>query len=149
MLKISMAALLALASCTQAAGPSSDRTRILPGSMKDALLDQCSRATPSKGEGTWQPNEIQVAELEKALPAALRAEQPNEDWSDVPSGYLRHYVGIVRGGRRFIYGSFAPYDPLLAGPDVHMVCDGGPAFFGAEYDVERAVFKHLAFNGSA
>jgi hypothetical protein len=29
-----------------------------------------------------------------------------------------------------------------------IVCDGGPQFFGAEYDVEAGRISHLAFNGS-
>jgi len=27
------------------------------------------------------------------------------------------------------------------------MCDGGPGFFGAEYDVEKDAISHLAFNG--
>jgi len=29
-----------------------------------------------------------------------------------------------------------------------MVCDGGPAFFGVEYDVAARRFTHFGFNGS-
>ena len=30
-----------------------------------------------------------------------------------------------------------------------MVCDGGPAFFGVEYDPKTKTFTHFAFNGIA
>ena len=30
-----------------------------------------------------------------------------------------------------------------------IVCDGGPSFFGVEYDVERGQFTHIAYNGMA
>ncbi len=51
-------------------------------------------------------------------------------------------------GRRKIYGNFAPLGIGIGnrrGPV--MVCDGGPAFFGVEYDVERREITGLAFNG--
>jgi hypothetical protein len=28
-----------------------------------------------------------------------------------------------------------------------MVCDGGPAFFGIEYDPQTNTFDHFAYNG--
>ena len=49
----------------------------------------------------------------------------------------------IRGGRRFLYGNFYPRSADEVSPDPDqwrrepvMVCDGGPAFFGVEYDVE-------------
>jgi hypothetical protein len=30
-----------------------------------------------------------------------------------------------------------------------MVCDGGNAFFGVEYDPKTKAFTHLVFNGTA
>jgi hypothetical protein len=71
-----------------------------------------------------------------------------------PQGWRRQYGGFLRGGRRFIYGNFFPHE---AGDDrpadndwrhaPMMVCDGGHAFFGVEYDVEGRRFTHLGFNG--
>ena len=75
--------------------------------------------------------------------------------ADAPNGWLRQYVGIVRGGRRFVYGNFFPRSVTRYGDagrwrrEPVMVCDGGPAFFGIEYDVESGTFTQLGFNGLA
>ena len=69
-----------------------------------------------------------------------------------PNGLARQYVGVVRDGRRFIYGNFFPrgmYSDNRWRESLIVICDGGPDFFGIEYDVERKEFSHLAFNGSA
>ena len=84
-----------------------------------------------------------------------RTQHPNgaPDWSKAPQGWRRQYVGLVRGGRRFLYGNFYPRsaDEYRQDPDQWrrepvMVCDGGPAFFGVEYDVESGRFTHFGFN---
>jgi predicted small lipoprotein YifL len=136
---------------------------ILPGSAAAEMLHQCSRQSPAPGESNWMPASGDIAVLEAALANALQPRQeirgrhfPNEpDWARVPQGWRRQYVGIVRGGRRFIYGNFYPRRPdgtpppgeeqWRAGPIV--VCDGGPVFFGVEYDVEAGRFSQIAFNG--
>lgn len=118
------------------------------------MLNQCSRSSPALGEGTWQPAEADVVDMEMLLPSAL-AEAPEAqgfDFSDVLGRWQRQYVGVVRGGKRFIYGNFFPLHPddefaaLRERPMI--VCDGGPAFFGAEYDVDADRISHLSFNGS-
>ena len=114
--------------------------------------------SPANGEATWQPGAADIAALEAALPAALAAQKPTgaPDWSRAPQGWRRQYVGLVRGGRRFLYGNFYPRsaDEYRQDPDQWrrepvMVCDGGPAFFGVEYDVEAGRFTHFGFNGMA
>ena len=129
---------------------------ILDGRTVATLLRQCSRATPAPGDGTWQPSPEDVAALEAGLPAALAAAGRSEV-RGAPQGWRRQYVGIVRGGRRFIYGNFFPhavandYGPSNADRwrrEPTLICDGGPAFFGVEYDVAARRFTHLAFNGA-
>ncbi len=117
-----------------------------------AMLRQCSRAAPVPGEGSWRPAPADIAALEAALHAGLAAQgRSGPDWSRAPDGWLRQYVGILRGGRRFIYGNFVP---AAFGEEGRwrdapvIICDGGPQFFGAEYDVEARRFSHFAFNGS-
>lgn len=124
---------------------------ILDGSRMPVLLRQCSRTTPNAGEGTWQPNVADIIGLEAALPAALAGTAHAAELARAPQGWERQYGGIVRGGRRFIYGNFAPAGtgPDHASPDmVQAVCDGGPVYFGVEYDVDARRFSHLAFNGA-
>lgn len=131
---------------------------ILPAGAMAGLLRQCSRGTPEPGQSTWQPGGADIAALEAALPAALRAERAaaGQDWGRFPEGWRRQYGGIVRGGRRFVYGNFYPRraddyasDPNQWRHEPVMVCDGGAAFFGVEYDVEAGRFTHFGFNGSA
>ena len=133
---------------------------ILPGDQVTAMLRQCSREAPEAGETNWQPGAADIEALEAALPAALRERPetrgnhpPAFDWSSAPEGWNRQYVGIVRGGRRFVYGNF--YPRRLYGEDAMpnstrpvLICDGGSVFFGVEYDVEARRFTHLAFNGA-
>jgi hypothetical protein len=128
---------------------------ILDAGAVPAMLRQCSRAAPAAGEGSWRPGPADIAALEAALPAGLAAQnRPGVDWSRAPEGWLRQYVGLLRGGRRFIYGNFVPAslggdDPAGRWRDAPaIICDGGPAFFGVEYDVEARRFTHFAFNGS-
>jgi hypothetical protein len=122
--------------------------RIFTGASVARMLHQCSRPAPEAGEANWTPRAADIIALETALPAALKAEQRSRDWSAFPQDYMRQYVGIVRKGRRYVYGNFAPRHgggPATDKPII--VCDGGASFFGAEYDVGARKISHLAFNG--
>ena len=140
---------------------------ILPDAVGGQLLLQCSRPAPVKGEGGFQPDPADIAALEAGLAQAIAhrdAYPPNIggravpmpgslDLLQAPKGFKRQYAGIIRGGRRYIYGNFFPaseftgdgHNDLASSPVA--VCDGGPAFFGAEFDIAAGRFTHLAFNG--
>jgi hypothetical protein len=142
-----------------------DSAVVLDGKMARPLLRQCSRDAPRAGERTWQPDAAQIAQLEAALPEALKAAQARKaayrkranrlsfqvglDWSKTPSGWRRQYVGLVRAGHRLIYGNYFRSD---LGDEQHwrtepvIACDGGALFFGVEYDVDARRFTHVAFN---
>lgn len=130
---------------------------VLPESAIETVIRQCSRGAPAAGEASWQPGADQIAALEAALPAALVAStaRDDQDWSRFPGDWRRQYVGLVRGGRRYVYGNFFPRrlsDDIGPGrwrTDPVLVCDGGPAFFGVEYDVEAGRITRLDFNGVA
>ena len=128
---------------------------IFDAGQSKALLAQCSRHAPAPGEGGWLPSPGDIARLEGELPTALRT-SPNKagpDLAGAPQGWWRQYVGIVRNGRRSIYGNFfrASYysggDKWRTSPFV--VCDGGPTFFGVEYDAEKGKIIDIEFNGEA
>ncbi|HEY3948660.1 hypothetical protein [Phenylobacterium sp.] len=157
-------AALVLALATHAAAePMPAGAVVLPGRMAKEMLNQCSRATPEMGEATWQPTADDIVAFETALPEALSHTRPIERISWDPGKWARQYVGLVRHGHRYIYGNFAPAYILdehrklaeqsprlaerLAGP--FEICDGGPRFFGAEYDVEGHRFTQIDFNGVA
>lgn len=69
-------------------------------------------------------------------------------FSDIPAAYHRQYMGFVRDGRRFIYGNFAPreLEPSASNQPI-IVCDGGPQFFGVEYEPATRRFTLVSFNG--
>lgn len=146
---------LVLATATQArsSGPTSELPSyvIFDAKVGKDLFAQCSRSAPSAAD-YWTPGPADIARLEAALPAAL---PPATNWrgrilSNAPKGWLRQYIGFLRGGRRFIYGNFFPDTPdERAGwrQAPVMVCDGGPAYFGVEFDADRGAITDLEFNG--
>ncbi|NIJ18380.1 hypothetical protein FHS95_000049 [Sphingomonas naasensis] len=153
-----LAALLApllLIAQAQAAEPQTSGVVIFDAAKTKMMLEQCARSTPVAGEAGWKPQAGDIARLEAALPAALariRAAHPGA-LDGAPARWIRQYVGIVRGGRRYVYGNFAPGGEMFGKDrwrdEPLIVCDGGVGFFGAEFDVEIGNFTHLDFNGSA
>jgi hypothetical protein len=141
-----------LAASTAIAATREQSIAILSGNQVIAMLRQCSRPSPYAGEATWVPRIADVTALEAKLPARLSTER-FAALRKAPQGWARQYVGIVRGGRRYLYGNFFPADMLAeaAGSGWKRaplrVCDGGPAFFGVEFDVAAGHFTHVAFNG--
>lgn len=147
------AALLLALLLPQAAPTSDDFVIFAPGKAEE-LLRQCSRLTPKPGEGGWTPAAADVVRLEARLRGAFQVAAldayAQKALEGAPKGWIRQYVGIVRGGKRFIYGNFLPAGDGFAARWREQpidVCDGGPALFGAEYDVEMDAISHLAFNG--
>jgi len=77
------------------------------------------------------------------------------NFSRAPNGWRRQYVGYVRDGHRLVYGSFSPYTTSSnyegkswqTGYANARICDGGPSYFGVEFDVEKRVFTNIATNG--
>lgn len=140
--------ILLLAACTQGATGLPGGAKIFGGASVARMLNQCSRQAPPPGEGNWTPRAEDIVAFEALLPDALRAQRPERDWSAFPGQWVRQYVGIVRGGHRYVYGNFLPRHGDGPPQDkVAIVCDGGASFFGAEYDVEAGKLSHLAFNG--
>lgn len=148
-----------LASCSGLATQGVDvrgDAAILSADKVPELLNQCSRDTPPAGESTWRPEWRQIDALEAILPHAVASHDEGERLSSrqPPDGWIRQYVGIVRNGRRFIYGNYFPRSdtpplPLNDPTRLVLICDGGPAYFGVEYDVQTRRITHLAFNGVA
>ncbi len=119
-----------------------------------AMLRQCSRDTPSAGEASWDPGWSDIAPLESALPRALAL---SPEVASIPGGsslahsWRRQYVGIVRGGRRYIYGNFLNQAGLLGETDdwrrsPFTMCDGGGNYFGVEWDVSARRIDRLDLN---
>jgi hypothetical protein len=120
------------------------------------LLNQCSRGAPEPVETTWTPTDADIVQLESRLLDYLRQQRPAMYPAGQPVDLIRHYAGLVMKGRRVIYldaeirgpGSLPVGEyPTLPDRPFNGVCDGGPAFFGVEYDVEAKTFSHLLENG--
>lgn len=76
----------------------------------------------------------------------------------------RQYAGFVQNGHRLIYVNGFPDDAAEMFAEGKIVtcadhirwqyraivtCDGGPSFYGMEYDPQTRQFQHLQFNGEA
>ena len=162
--RISLIGLFLISSCSSAA-KIPDGAEVLPGSFVEAMLAQCSRASPERGEGTWVPEAFEISALEARISRELPNELQKSGWvsaKDVenfpvfPDEFQRQYVGIIRHGRKYIYGNFSPKDSFVDIPAEVMrrervitICDGGPVFFGVEFDPQARRFTQWGFNGVA
>lgn len=122
-----------------------NRVVIIPALNAPKLLKQCSRPSPSAGSSWFAPTPEQVEALERAVVARNPRFGP---LSSLRRMWRVEAVGIVRGGRHFVYGNFAPASqpPVPAGVPT-IVCDGGDLFFGAEIDATTGRLTHFASNG--
>jgi hypothetical protein len=138
---------------------------IFPEARAKDLLNQCSRAAPGPVEGTWAPSARQIKELEARLPEALdNVFAKRGGYKNRSRDFLRQYAGFIVHGRKIVYMNAFPrwllgeeksfFDQRkILPPDwrskAQGVCDGGPAFFGVEYDPATKTFSHFEFNGLA
>lgn len=117
-----------------------------------ALFQQCSRNTPTPTNKVWQPSAAQIQEIEKRLPPFI-AERRAKHLSAPPEGigYLRQYFGYSRGGKKYIYANLFPAYAIEDHPSTGalvVICDGGPAYWGVVYDLEKGSFESPKFNDS-
>lgn len=119
------------------------RSAILFGDAARPLFHPCSRQAPAT-DGFWDPTAQDIATPEAELPAFLQsAREPA-----ALASYFRQYAGFTRGGKKMIYlNAFAQIGGDWT-QDSGDMCDGGKAFFGAVYDVERHAWGEMLFNGS-
>lgn len=131
---------------------------IISASHARDLLNQCSRGTPQNVQGVWQPNADQIRDLEARLPGALQQEMTKRGraeptGSPAPIEFGRQYAGFMTGAHKIIYVNAFPLEVMGDVRDWRassvMVCDGGEAFFGVEYDPAAKTFAHFEFNGFA
>jgi len=128
------------------------------------LGQQCSRLSAT---GYWTPiapSKNEIKRLEAALPRFM-ASHKTKRWSGRFGDFHYQYGALVRGKKRLIYvNALADESVLLPGrtengnvfnPDprqvwrrgAEVVCDGGPNYWGAEFDVAGGRFQNLSFNG--
>jgi hypothetical protein len=127
-----------------------DHCAILPVSQGPALIKQCSRGSPTNVTGFWSPSPDQIVAIEKLLPALLSKSGHKLELSDS----YRQYVGVTSNGKKLIYLNSFPKD-AFAGSSEHVdwrtqavvACDGGPAFWGVEFDPADNTFHNFGSNG--
>ena len=123
---------------------------VLPLSQGRALTAQCSRVSPAKVTGFWTPSVAQVLAVEQRLAALLSKSGHKIDLART----RRQYIGIISSGKKFIYlNAILAERPDPRDPDwrstAGMVCDGGDAFWGVQFDPTDGAFHNLGFNGEA
>lgn len=151
-------ALAALTAATSAQGSQAnglpENAYLVPPPLVSSLFQQCSRSAPDFIPSDYQPGPGDITALEAELPGALERSfassgDSREQIEFEPSLYVRHYAAYKNDGRNMIYGSFAPLlgSEFDRGPVPAMICDGGPIFFGVEYDVVSHQITRISFNG--
>jgi hypothetical protein len=121
---------------------------VLPVALASSLLSQCSRPTPEGATNFFEPTQAELDELETRLPAYLDSGVSGEFPPRMQ--YHRQYIGFVKGGARYVYGSFYfGGEQILEGERTRaiVVCDGGATFWGIVYSIDRGEFSELSFNG--
>lgn len=133
------------------AGYAQDNWAVLSDGEAMAVLKQCSRSAPDSVTGTWRIPPETIAKMESDL-----AKLPSQaSGIEHITAFERQYTGLVlRGGRHVIYINAFPSHAGGTGRDswrekAVVVCDGGPAFWGAVYDTQTRQFSQFAFNGPA
>jgi hypothetical protein len=128
---------------------------VLTEAEAQELLKPCSRSAPDPADGMWNPTVKDIGPLEQALPSYVTAHPPTSEGIGPVrqlEKYKRQYVGLSRGGRRYIYVSLMLYgsnmDDLDWKSKAVQICDGGATAFGVEYDLQSESFTHIAYNGA-
>jgi hypothetical protein len=135
---------------------------VLPAKAATAVLCQCSRSSLGVAARYWTPTADDIAQLEARLPDYLGTKahrsMPNQ-WRRLGES-LRQYLGVERAGRKLIHVNVLGGEAfsLARRPfkrsaierawrsTAFNICDGGPDFFGAEYDVAAGKFTRIDFN---
>ena len=134
--------LLALIMATTA-----DRVTTFDGWEGMQLLKQCSRPAPAAGGIMFRPRESDVDRLERAVAIKVASVHGVDG---LRSGWRVEVTGMVRNGRRYVYGSFMPMmegEKILPTSRPTIICDGGARMFGAEIDAGSGRLTHYARNG--
>ncbi len=115
---------------------------IYNGDDAKTVLYLCSRSAPPEYDGTWVAGMDNVAFVEEKLvtehPEILRNAHVTE--AEFRDTFVREYAGFTRDGVDYLYGSFGPRSGIA-------LCDGGPRFFGVEFEMPSGVVTHTAYNG--
>ena len=131
---------------------------VLPDKSMPANMRWCSRPGPSLS-GHWRPDDeiivVLEAALAPALDAALQRQYKNAANRPAVSDYYRQYIGIQRDRKVYINGFHRRFlerasaeRPIPWQTHAVNVCDGGPFFFGVDYDTTTRKLGEIHFTAS-
>lgn len=120
---------------------------VLVGAEARAVFEQCSRAAPVPSAILAGPSSAEIEQLEQVVERHISAEYEANRPSPPNITYARQYVAYQVGHQRMIYGNYYPFShPPTKGRAV-VICDGGPQFWGVEFNPKTGKVQTLAFNG--
>jgi len=128
-----------------------DGSFLLPETLGQEMMKQCSRRTPTQIERFWMPEQKDIDLLEARLALFRATTRGGSDHLPI-SKYHRQYVGFTSGSARYIYADFYP---AFEGSDIDearmpvIICDGGKQVWGVVYSPQSGQFSQLEFNGEA
>lgn len=135
---------------------------ILDSSQGPKMLRQCSRETPKNISAYWTLSQNDKRDLESNfynIDSLIASECCLLNGRlKTYKGFAFQYVGVVIKKRKYVYINAFPereleeYKKMSIVVDISkspmIVCDGGPDYWGALFDIEAKTFNHLSFNGS-
>ena len=105
-------------------------------------------------ESYWTPSADEISEIEDEIAGYLDQNSKEFYWEppvwERLDEYQRQYIGLMRGGKRIIYGNyFCDSGKQNWRQDFVFAIDGGECYFQVEYDVESGLFIKLRVNGES
>jgi hypothetical protein len=114
------------------------------------ILDQThARELVHDANGSWMPSRADISELENRLPDFIARYTPLHR---SVAGDYKQYVGIIRGGRRFVFLSAfsSPSDaPRVRGWQSKPIIwgGGGDTVWRVQYHPQQKTFEQFEVNG--
>jgi len=121
-----------------------------------AQTPELSRIKPTicrvtKPASEWLPTPADITALERALPAYFSSlDSSKRDHPTAGKVYGRQYTGIVRGGKKLIYGSYYPAAterPFSKPGGCWITADGGSDYWSIVFDPKSKSVIDMFVNG--
>lgn len=132
---------------------SAENVELYGGRDGAELVRQCSRPAPAPAARYWKPDAAIVARVEQAVADYMKTDRyrqrvSTESTRPALDQFVRQYTAYESDGRTMVYVNLLPWKFVERGPGKPVVvCDGGPQFWGVEFDVELDRIVGVEFNG--
>lgn len=144
-----------------------DGVEVFRGDDGKTLVRQCSRSAPQLAAEYWAPEVALIKKIEVRISEyvltdsylsglrfnPVRPDKAIQEPSTLPvlNDFVRQYTEFEVNGTRRVYVNLAPMELWKRSSDAQgepfVVCDGGPMFWGVEFDVDKNEIVAVAFNG--